>query len=88
MSGIICVDAAFTVLRQACIASRARAVTTKTGIALSTDTDKIANLDITLSFRANSNREANDFVPDNTRVFRSALSNPESVTPRRQKLMI
>jgi hypothetical protein len=81
MSGVVCVDAAFTVLRQASVASIARAVTTETGIALSTDTDKIAHLDTALSFRADSNCDANDFVPDNAWVFRSALSILESVLP-------
>lgn len=81
MSGVVCDDTAFAVLGQACVASRARTVTTKTGIALSTDSDNVANLDITLSFGANSNRNANDFVSDNTRVLRGALNNLESVLP-------
>lgn len=73
MSGVVCDDAAFAVLGQACVASRARAVTAKTGIVLSTNTNNVANLNAALGFGANSNCDANDFVSDNTRVLRSAL---------------
>jgi hypothetical protein len=75
MPGTICVDAPFAILWQAGIASNARTVAAKTSIALSTDADNIANLDIALSLRANSDCDTNDFMSDNTGVFSSGLIN-------------